>query len=31
VPFWLRISVPAGRTADNNPRRFDVAATALSN
>lgn len=30
APFWLRDSVPAGRTADNNPRRFDLAATALS-
>lgn len=30
VPFWLRESVPAARTADNNPRRFDLVATALT-
>jgi len=30
APFWVRANVPAGRTADNNPRRFDLDATALS-
>lgn len=30
VPFWARASVPAGRTADNNPRRYDLVADALS-
>lgn len=30
APFWVREVVPAGRSADNNPRRYDVAATAES-
>lgn len=31
APFWVRENVPAGRTADNNPRRYDLVASALSN
>ena len=30
MPFWVRVSVPAGRTPDANPRRFDLRATALT-
>lgn len=31
APFWVRENVPAGRTADNNVRRYDLEAAALSN
>jgi hypothetical protein len=30
VAFWMRESVPAGRTADNNVRRFDLRAACLT-
>ncbi len=31
TPFWVRESVPAGRTADRNVRRYDLIASGLSN
>lgn len=30
VAFWIRETIPAGRTADLNPRRYDLRATGLT-
>jgi len=30
VPFWVRIAQPAGLTADNNPRRSNIAVDYLT-
>lgn len=30
VPFWTRVELPTGLTADANPRRYDIKATALT-
>lgn len=30
VPFWVRVVQPAGLTADNNPRRANIVADALT-